>query len=49
MVDLLTGYCNLNRHLCTTGLAEEALGRFCKEKEEIAEHILYDCEGLTKV
>lgn len=44
---LLTGHCNLNRHLKLMGFTDEAMCRFRQSEEETIEMMFYVCSSLV--
>jgi hypothetical protein len=45
---LMTGHCNLRKHLHTMGIFKEnPVCRVCNEEEETTFHILFECEFLA--
>ena len=47
VTDILTGHCQVRKHLHIMGLSESALCRGCEQEDETIEHILYDCPTLS--
>jgi hypothetical protein len=46
---LMTGYCNLRKHLYTMGIFKEnPVCRLCNEEEETTFHIVFECEVLVR-
>ncbi|KAJ4437542.1 hypothetical protein ANN_17687 [Periplaneta americana] len=49
VVALITGHDHFRKHLRTVGLyKEEPICRMCKQEEETASHILFDCSLLER-
>ena len=48
LTGFLTGHCNLNGHLAKIGVKESGLCRFCERANEDPEHILLECEAITR-
>jgi hypothetical protein len=45
---LMTGHCNLRKHLHTMGIFKENhVCRLCSEEEETTFHIVFECEVLA--
>jgi hypothetical protein len=46
---LMTGHCNLRKHLYTMGIFKEnPVCRLCNEEEETTFHIVFKCEVLAR-
>lgn len=48
LTGILTGHCNLKKHLHLIGISPDDLCRMCHEDEESMEHVLCHCEGLAR-
>ena len=48
LTGLLTGHCQLRKHMHKMGLATEPFCRKCGKAEESAHHILSECEALVR-
>lgn len=44
---ILTGHCQLRKHLHTMGLVETPICRACEEEDETVEHVLTTCPALA--
>jgi ribonuclease HI len=44
---ILTGHCQLNKHLHRMGVSDTPLCRGCKQEDETMEHVLCDCPALS--
>jgi hypothetical protein len=49
VVGLLTGHCHLKGHLFKLGLINDPICERCQEEDELATHILCDCEAVAKI
>jgi hypothetical protein len=47
VVGLLTGHCHLKGHLLKLGLSDSPTCERCHEKNEMATHVLCECEALA--
>ncbi|KAI5643461.1 RNase H domain-containing protein [Phthorimaea operculella] len=47
MVGMLTGHCQLNKHLFTINATDSPLCRGCLNAEETASHVILACEGVA--
>ena len=49
VVGLITGHCHSRKHLQTVGVTQSTLEcRYCKENEETATHLLFECPALAR-
>jgi hypothetical protein len=49
VTELMTGLCNLRKHLHTIGIFKEnPVYRLCNEEEETTFHIVFECEVLAR-
>ena len=50
LTDILTGHCQLPKHLHTIGLINDAMCRCCcEDEEETAFHFIGDCEAFVSI
>lgn len=47
IVEIVTGHCQLNKHLFTLGITDSPLCRGCMSKEETPAHVLLECESVA--
>jgi hypothetical protein len=49
VVGLLTGHCHLKGHLFKLGLSNSPTCERCREEDEMATHVLCECEALALI
>ena len=49
VMGLITGHCPLRKHMHQMGIyTDEPICRLCNEEEEIATHVILECEALAR-
>jgi hypothetical protein len=45
---ILTGHCNLNKHMFIIGITDSPLCRACRETDETVTHVLLECNAVAQ-